>query len=619
MSVVSAKNEQKNPSGSIKNGSHNVKVEDQEDEAGYSLLDPLAGGKKYYRSSHHRIFVNRSLSLEKIKYFGFDMDYTLAEYRSPEFEGLSYRLAVKKLVDMGYPKELSNTNYDPSFPLRGLLLDSLYGNFLKVDAYGNILVCVHGFKFLKTSEIFNIYPNKFIQMNESRIYVMNTLFNQPETCVLAQVIDYFSTNEEYDRSSPYGVKDNKANLFMPFKSMFQDVRNAFDQIHADGSLKQETVDSIEKYVMRDEKIPSLFDRMRENGKKVFLLTNSGYKYTNQIMSYLFSLPSCKSRNWTSYFDFIIVDARKPLFFGEGTILRQVDGKTGALRIGTHIEDFCGPLQPDQIFSGGNCDTLTKLMGARGRDVLYVGDHIYGDILRSKKIRGWRTFLVVPELQRELEVWSEKRHLFQRLSELDVRLGDIYKNLDSSCRENPDISHVKSQIRSTIHELDMSYGSLGSIFRCGSRQTHFASQIARYADLYASTVSNLYYYPFSYFFRSPSALMPHESTVLPPQKASLVPDEQIKNEKRRPSTEQDELSIKRRKESLVSLGVTHHHDTDDDSEDDSCQVGERAKDKFNDGTRRASKSPRQDDSDDIPPPGIPTARPELTSTKETSID
>jgi len=27
---------------------------------------------------HFRIFVNRSLSLENIKFFGFDMDYTLA-------------------------------------------------------------------------------------------------------------------------------------------------------------------------------------------------------------------------------------------------------------------------------------------------------------------------------------------------------------------------------------------------------------------------------------------------------------------------------------------------------------------------------------------------------------
>ena len=33
----------------------------------------------------------------------------------------------------------------------------------------------------------------------------------------------------------------------------------------------------------------------------------------------------------------------------------------------------------------------------------MGDHIYGDILRSKKTLGWRTMLVVPELESELRI------------------------------------------------------------------------------------------------------------------------------------------------------------------------------------------------------------------------
>ena len=36
-------------------------------------------------------------------------------------------------------------------------------------------------------------------------------------------------------------------------------------------------------------------------------------------------------------------------------------------------------------------------------VLYVGDPIFADVLRSKKALGWRTLLVVPELDSELEV------------------------------------------------------------------------------------------------------------------------------------------------------------------------------------------------------------------------
>ena len=41
-------------------------------------------------------------------------------------------------------------------------------------------------------------------------------------------------------------------------------------------------------------------------------------------------------------------------------------------------------------------------------VLYVGDHIYGDILRSKKTLGWRTMLVVPELATELEILQQNQ-------------------------------------------------------------------------------------------------------------------------------------------------------------------------------------------------------------------
>ena len=41
-------------------------------------------------------------------------------------------------------------------------------------------------------------------------------------------------------------------------------------------------------------------------------------------------------------------------------------------------------------------------------VLYIGDHIYGDVLSSKKKLGWRTMLVVPELEAELEILSSNR-------------------------------------------------------------------------------------------------------------------------------------------------------------------------------------------------------------------
>ncbi|NXA59431.1 5NTC nucleotidase, partial [Spelaeornis formosus] len=466
--------------------------------------------KKYRREAYHRVFVNRSLAMEKIKCFGFDMDYTLAVYKSPEYESLGFDLTVERLVSIGYPHELLNFVYDPAFPTRGLVFDTHYGNLLKVDAYGNLLVCAHGFNFLRGPETREQYPNKFIQRDDTdRFYILNTLFNLPETYLLACLVDFFTNCDRYT-SCETGFKDG--DLFMSFRSMFQDVRDAVDWVHYKGSLKEKTLENLEKYVVKDGKLPLLLSRMNEVGK-VFLVTNSDYKYTDKIMTYLFDFPhgpkpGSAHRPWQSYFDLILVDARKPLFFGEGTVLRQVDTVTGKLKIGT----YTGPLQHGIVYSGGSSDTVCDLLGAKGKDILYIGDHIFGDILKSKKRQGWRTFLVIPELAQELHVWTDKSALFEELQSLDIFLAELYKHLDSSSNERPDISSIQRRIKKVTHDMDMCYGMMGSLFRSGSRQTLFASQVMRYADLYAASFINLLYYPFSYLFRAAHVLMPHESTV-----------------------------------------------------------------------------------------------------------
>uniref|UniRef100_A0A674M9L7 Cytosolic purine 5'-nucleotidase n=1 Tax=Takifugu rubripes TaxID=31033 RepID=A0A674M9L7_TAKRU len=441
-----------------------------------------------------QVFVNRSLAMEKIKCFGFDMDYTLAVYKSPEYESLGFDLTVERLVSIGYPQELLNFVYDPSFPTRGLVFDTLYGNLLKVDTYGNILVCVHGFNFLRGPEIREMYPNKFIQRGDTeRFYILNTLFNLPETYLFACLVDFFSNCSRYTsthvQNSPLmlshlcscetGFKDG--DLFMSYKSMFQDVRDGVDWVHFKGSLKEKTVENLEKYVVKDPKLPLLLSRMKEVAK-VFLATNSDYKYTEKIMTYLFDFPGMPHRPWQSYFDLILVDARKPVFFAEGTVLRQVDTTTGRLKIGT----YTGPLQHGIVYSGGSSDIVCDLMGIKGKDIIYIGDHIFGDILKSKKRQGWRTFLVIPELAQELHVWTDKSSIFEELQSLDCFLK-------------------------ITHDMDMCYGMMGSLFRSGSRQTLFASQVMRYADLYAASFINLLYYPFSYLFRAAHVLV---SVILP---------------------------------------------------------------------------------------------------------
>ena len=60
------------------------------------------------------------------------------------------------------------------------------------------------------------------------------------------------------------------------------------------------------------------------------------------------------------------------------------------------------LQIGKIFQGGNAKLLHQLLQISSGDrMLYVGDHVYADVLRSKKTLGWRTCLIVPELTGEI--------------------------------------------------------------------------------------------------------------------------------------------------------------------------------------------------------------------------
>ncbi|XP_034457981.1 5'-nucleotidase, cytosolic II, like 1 isoform X1 [Hippoglossus hippoglossus] len=473
------------------------------------------------RGFDQKVFVNRSLTLENIKCYGFDMDYTLAVYKSPDYESLGFELIRDRMVSIGYPHELLRYTYDPSFPTRGLVIDTMYGNLLKVDSNGNILVCSHGFCFLKGSQmqhpsdsqmltaaledIHKYYPNKFIQRDDTdRFYILNTLFNLSETYIYACLADFFTRCTRYTNLlKGYQHGD----LFMSYRSMFQDVRDAMDFIHETGILKDRTIKNLEKYVIKDPNICVLLSRIKEVAK-VFLATNSDYGYTEAIMKYLLDntiKTGNPKKSWRSFFDLVVVDTRKPLFFAEGTVLRQVDTNTGKLRIGT----YTGDLQHGTVYSGGSSDIVCDLLDVKGKNILYVGDHIFGDILKSKKRQGWKTFLVVPELSKELHVWEEKKNLFEELKRLNVFLAELYKHLDSGSRECPDISAIQTRMKVLTYRMDMSYGQMGSLLRSGSRQTLFASQLMRYADLYSSSFINLLHYPFNYLFLAPPVLMPHE--------------------------------------------------------------------------------------------------------------
>ena len=57
---------------------------------------------------------------------------------------------------------------------------------------------------------------------------MNTLFNLPEIYMVACLIDFFTNSPQYVNLSE-GVKSG--DLYMSYKSIFQDIRSAVDWVH----------------------------------------------------------------------------------------------------------------------------------------------------------------------------------------------------------------------------------------------------------------------------------------------------------------------------------------------------------------------------------------------------
>eukprot|EP00744_Colponema_vietnamica_P003600 GILI01005491.1.p2 GENE.GILI01005491.1~~GILI01005491.1.p2 ORF type:complete len:552 (+),score=206.83 GILI01005491.1:56-1657(+) len=452
----------------------------------------------YKRDYKSRIYVNRDLRMDKIKYFGFDMDYTLADYKSPATEALAHRLAARNLVAQGYPEAVNQFSYDPSFPQRGLILDKKLGNLIKIDQFGFILACAHGRKRLDKGVVKELYPSRIVREDEigkgQRFFSLDTLFAMPEACLYADVVELLEKDVPADE--------------MSFAAVFQDVRDSFDRVHADGSMKEIISQDIATYIHKDARLGQLLHQLRVNGCLSFLLTNSDYKYTNAVMSYLLDdLDPATYPSWRHYFDVVIVNAMKPLFFRAGTQLREVDLNTGMLKL-SKVEQG---LSRGKVYSGGSMEKFERLMGGlKGGEVLYVGDHIYGDILIPKKSHSWRTLLIIRELEQETQVASAMLSKYNHLLNLEFIRAETYRDMDFNVSTPPDIRELHDHIQEVVEELDMAYNvTFGSMFRSGSKQTFFSMQVQRYADLYASRAINLVNYPPFYFFVALNQPMPHE--------------------------------------------------------------------------------------------------------------
>src|SRR6185436_20030738 len=80
-------------------------------------------------------------------------------------------------------------------------------------------------------------------------------------------------------------------------------------------------------------------------------------------------------------------------FQEGRPLMERDGDL--------LRNPRATFERGKVYEGGNLAEFERMVGISGSNVLYIGDHIYGDILRSKKESSWQTAMIIQELDQEI--------------------------------------------------------------------------------------------------------------------------------------------------------------------------------------------------------------------------
>lgn len=460
------------------------------------------------------LYCNRTLNLRAVKAVGYDMDYTLVDYDAGAFERRVYAYAQEALLAQGWP--VQDLAFDPGMVTRGLVIDADLGNILKANRFGFVKRAMHGTAMLEFAAQREAYARTIVDLAEPRWTFLNTLFSLSEGCLYAQLVDLL------DQGRLPGV--------MGYRDLYAKVRAVVDAQHVEGRLKAEIAADPARYVVRDPEAVLALQDQKAAGKKLLLITNSEWAYTAAMMAYAFDPFLPEGQTWRQLFEVVIVGARKPDFFTERNPFFEVVTEDGLLR------PALGALKSGVAYLGGSAAQVERELGLSGDEILYVGDHMWGDVHVTKSFLRWRTALVLRELEGEIEAlvsfraaeqelarrMAEKERLEAQLSRARLDLQRLKGGYGPLPEASPkELERRMARLRTRLVDLDQELAPLakaatelsnprwGLLTRAGNDKSHLARQVERHADVYTSRVSNfLLATPFVYL-RSLRGTLPHD--------------------------------------------------------------------------------------------------------------
>lgn len=451
------------------------------------------------------VFANRSLDLAAIDAIGYDMDYTLVYYRVEEWERAAFEHARDRLDDRGWP--VADIEFDPTRFTIGLTFDVDLGNLVKATRFGRVVRAQHGGRKLTSAELAAVYRDTVVDLSEARFVFMNSLFELSRANLWSQLIAI------HDETPLPGVSG--------YRDIYLAIDDALRDSHLGGALKTDILTDPDRFVERDPDVVATLLDQRAAGKRLLLITNSDWAYTNRMMTYTLDAFCPPGITWRDLFDIIIASANKPQFFtGCDPIYRIVDEQASLLLPHT------GPLETDGIYFGGNARLVENWLPDPSNRPLYVGDHLFGDVHITKDVLRWRTALVARELETEIADDKDFSPYRQRLMSLQnqrsnidrrvsaVRLQLLRRCCQTSTRQLAELREERERIDAAIEPLVAAANRLGNpiwgpLMRAAADKSLFARQVEKYADVYTSRVSNFRHAtPFARIRATPGSL-PHD--------------------------------------------------------------------------------------------------------------
>ncbi len=434
------------------------------------------------------------------------MDHTLVRYNSENFERLSHSIIIDKLIaNKSYPQALKKLQFDYNFALRGLVIDRDKGNLLKLNRYTAIRTSYHGLKHIDFKSHQKIYKSTYIDLSTGEYLAIDTFFSLSLAVLFAQIVE---------------LKDlDTQNQYPDYFKIADDVLDALDEAHRDGTLKTEVRNNLDRYIIKDPSVVAGLEKYKKHGKKIFILTNSDFHYSKLLLDYAINPFLKEHESWQDLFELVITYASKPKFFYENNKYLVINPADGSM---ANLYDRLGP----GIYQGGNARQFTRELGLDGDEILYIGDHIYGDILRLKKDCNWRTAMVIEELADEIEnnqkaqpLIDEIETLMKLKEPLEEELTDLMtqkiegSKIDDSRVDQlqKDITEIDTQISGLIKRQQSLYNpQWGQLMRAGNEESYLAYQVERYACVYMAKLSDLTELSPRTYFRAPRRPLSHES-------------------------------------------------------------------------------------------------------------